>query len=271
MSAQSGSCAFFDAHCHLQDSRLALWLSEGGDERIRASGIRAIVVNGTHPEDWDRVASLANRYEFVKPSYGLHPWRVNDRTDGWEEALRQRVEAGGAAIGEIGLDRWIDDYDMDAQTSAFLYQYRLSRELDLPVSIHCLRAWGTLLELLEKEESPPRGFLLHSYGGPLEMVDSFAKLGARFSFSGYFARAASAKKRRAFEAAPMDRLLIETDAPDMLGPEETIAETVADDKGREINSPINLPKIYRYAANMRGMELEAFCAAIESNFKAFYE
>lgn len=262
---------FFDAHCHLQDERLADWLASGGEEAIRQAGIRKVVVNGTHPDDWSRVGELADRLDFVKPSFGLHPWRVDDRPGDWKNQLEVCLERSDAAVGEIGLDRWIEGHDIEAQVEAFRFQYRLARERQLPISIHCLRAWGLLRDLLEEEGASERGFLLHSYGGPAEMVDAFAALGARFSFSGYFARESKSKKRAAFERVPLERLLIETDAPDMLGPDALLEERLRDQEGRPISSPLNLARIYEYVAEMRGMSLNDLAAVARENFEDLFE
>ena len=102
------------------------------------------------------------------------------------------------------------------------------------------------------------------------MVDAFAALGARFSFSGYFVIEAKSKKRGAFERVPLDRLLIETDAPDMLGPEELLVETLQDKNGRAINSPLNLPRIYEYVAGMRAVNLETLKQIVGENFESFF-
>ena len=106
---------------------------------------------------------------------------------------------------------------------------------------------------------------------PAEMVQPFVKLGARFSFSGYFALESISNKRIAFEKVPLDRLLIETDAPDMLGPDALVAEPLYDADSKKINSPLNLPLIYEYAAEMRGMELSSFSRTIGRNFEEFFK
>lgn len=261
---------FFDAHCHLQDERLASWLEAGGVNAMNLAGIRKCVVNGTHPGDWDRVADLANRFELVKPSFGLHPWHVNERPSDWKERFEACLGRPNVAVGEIGLDRWIEGYDIAAQVEAFRFQFRLAQSRQLPISIHCLRAWGQLYDFLKKEGCPERGFLLHSYGGPAEMVEAFAALGARFSFSGYFAIDSKSKKREAFKRVPLDRLLIETDAPDMLGPEELIVEMLRDEKGRAVSSPLNLPRIYEYVAGMRTVSLETLAEIVAENFESFF-
>ncbi|MEQ1843894.1 MAG: TatD family hydrolase, partial [Verrucomicrobiales bacterium] len=93
---------------------------------------------------------------------------------------------------------------------------------------------------------PRRGFRLHSYGGPAEMVRSFADLGAYFSFSGYFLQPSQEKKRTAFRLVPEDRLLIESDAPDQCLPVELDEFRLTDPaNGERLNHPANLPVIYR--------------------------
>ena len=266
---QKNSIVYDDAHCHLQDARLAPWLDENRDS-LDASEIRRSVVNGTQPSDWDYVLFLGNEFESVIPSIGLHPWYVNTVGDDWKAAFLKHIDTGKCAVGEIGLDRWIENHDTEAQKDAFLFQFRRAREAELPVSIHCLRAWSLLLELLEKEGPYEPGFLLHSYGGPREMIESFIALGARFSFSGYFAGKGKRKKRDGFLAVPLDRLLIETDAPDMLGPEPLRAESTYDHEGKAINSPNNLIKIYDFVAKMKGVAVEELAATVDANFRALF-
>ena len=266
---QKNSIVYDDAHCHLQDARLAPWLDENRGS-LDASEIRRRVVNGTQPSNWERVLFLGNEFESVIPSIGLHPWYVNTVGDDWKAAFLKHIDTGKCAVGEIGLDRWIENYDTEAQKDAFLFQFRRAREAELPVSIHCLRAWGLLLELLEKEGPYEPGFLLHSYGGPREMIESFVALGARFSFSGYFAGKGKRKKRDTFLAVPWDRMLIETDAPDMLGPEPLRAESTYESEGEAINSPNNLIKIYDFVAKMRGVTVEELAAIVDANFRALF-
>ncbi len=266
---QKNSIFYNDAHCHLQDARLAPWLDVNRN-LLEASEIRNRVVNGTQPSDWERVLVLGNEFESVIPSIGLHPWYVNTVGIDWKAAFKECINSGKCAVGEIGLDRWIENYDTDAQKEAFLFQFRYARKAELPVSIHCLRAWGLLLDILEKEGPYEPGFLLHSYGGPKEMIDSFVALGARFSFSGYFAWEGKQKRQDSFLAVPWDRLLIETDAPDMLGPEEVRTESTYDPEGEAINSPSNLIKIYDFVANMRGVAVEELAEIVDTNFRELF-
>ena len=165
---------YLDAHNHLHDARFDPDRPEILAQLARLPVERA-VVNGTRENDWDAVATLAHAQPFVLPSFGLHPWYIADRTPRWLEDLRARLtEHPTAGVGEIGLDRWIEGHDLAAQTEVFLPQLALAAELNRPATLHCLRAWGALEELLRQHPIPTRGFLLHAYSGPMEMVAGFA-------------------------------------------------------------------------------------------------
>lgn len=235
----------YDAHLHLQDERLRPHLDEIAAE-LRRLDIRRWVVNGTCEADWPEVARLAETYPEVLPAYGLHPWFIKDRSDHWEETLSDYLSAPerrAVAVGEIGLDKWIRDHRIDEQEAVFRRQLRLAAAAKLPPVIHCLKAWGRLLEVLKSEPLPERGFLLHSFAGPVEMLDAFLELGAYFSFSGYFLQERKAAVVETFRQIPRDRILLETDAPDMLPPEDVITHSLSDEEGNAINHPANLRSI----------------------------
>lgn len=235
----------YDAHLHLQDECLRPHLDEIVAE-LRRLDIRRWVVNGTCEADWPEVARLAETYPEVLPAYGMHPWFIKDRSDHWEEMLSDYLSAPerrAVAVGEIGLDKWIRDHRIDEQEAVFRRQLRLAAAAQLPPVIHCLKAWGRLLEVLNSEPLPERGFLLHSFAGPVEMVDDFLELGAYFSFSGYFLQERKAAVVETFRQIPRDRILLETDAPDMLPPEDVITHPLSDEEGNAINHPANLRAI----------------------------
>jgi TatD DNase family protein len=209
---------------------------------------------------------LARQFPQVLPSFGYHPWYVKERTPNWQAALARFLDAVPSAVGEIGLDRWIKDRDLLAQEKAFVWQLRLAAERGLPVSIHCLKAWGPLLEILQREPRPPCGFLLHSYGGAPELIPGLVKLGAYFSLPGYFARETKTRQRETFRRVPLERLLIETDAPDQPLPEERNRFPLLDADGRPINHPANVGAVYEFAAELLGLSLEKLAAQVESNF-----
>ncbi len=242
----------YDAHNHLQDERLA------GIE----PGVKACVVNGTRESDWPAVEALARKYSWVIPAFGLHPWFAKERSSNWFDALRRFLDANpNSTIGEIGLDRWMENYDITDQEKVFVAQLELAAQRNVACSIHCLKAWGHLESVLKTTQRPERGFLLHSYGGPAGMVSVFVKFGAYFSISGYFAHEGKEKKREVFKSVPIDRILIETDAPDMLPPPRYNAYP----KGK-INDPRNIQRVYLFGATLFDLPIDRFAAQVEQNF-----
>jgi TatD DNase family protein len=256
----------YDAHNHLQDDRF-----HGAQTGLMAaavsSGVSRMVVNGSCEEDWPWVLALARQFPQVLPSFGYHPWYVHERTPDWQKNLVCFLDEIPSAVGEIGLDRWKPGLPYEGQEEAFVVQLHLAAGRNLPVSIHCLQAWDRMLELLQAGPRPARGFLLHSYSGPREMIKPFADLGAYFSLPGYYAHERKERQRETFRHVLADRLLIETDAPDQSLPDALNEFPLADaTSGRPINHPANLAAVYRFAANLFGEPVESLAVRVEQNF-----
>jgi TatD DNase family protein len=260
---------FYDAHNHLQDDRFA-----GRQRELLAAcqkaGVGRMVVNGTCEDDWPQVLALARENKTVLPSFGYHPWYLHERTADWKPTLEKLLTEIPSAVGEIGLDRWKPGLNYDGQELVFLAQLEIAAERDLPVSIHCLEAWGRLHELLRDHPRPTRGFVLHSFGGPAEMVPTLAKLGAFFSFPGYFLHERKRRQRETFRHVPTDRLLVETDAPDQLLPEHQIRFPLTGPDGRAVNHPANLVAVYAGLAALLGEPVELLAARVEDNFQHLF-
>lgn len=258
----------YDAHNHFQDERL-----QDRDRLMaacRVENVKCMVVNGATEEDWPAVATLAETYPEVIPSFGYHPWYIAERSEDWQATLERLLAGTPSAVGEIGLDRWKPDLPYDGQEDVFRIQLLMAAERNLPASIHCLKAWGRLYELLKEGPVPRCGFLLHSYGGSQEMVAPLAKLGAYFSFPGYYAHERKLRQREVFRHVPSDRLLIETDAPDQLPPKERIAYPLADALGKPINHPANLRGVYEAAADMLSEPVESLAGRVAENFERLF-
>lgn len=261
---------YYDAHNHLHDERFGGRQDEIIAEAQKA-GVARMVVNGSSEKDWPQVLDLARRYpEFIIPSWGLHPWYVPERTRFWESELVGYLDTIPSVIGEIGLDRWKPDLPWDDQQEVFRRQFDIAASLGLPVTIHCLKAWGPLVEIIERSARPFRGFLLHSYSGSAELVDRLAPLGAYFSLPGYYAREGKEHKRAVFRRVPLDRLLIETDAPDQSLPDDRNNHPLTDADGRAINHPANLGAVYRLAAEIYDLPLLEIRKRVKANFMKFF-
>ncbi len=260
---------FYDAHNHLQDERFAGRQAELLATCERA-GITRMVVNGACEEDWPQVLALARENKIVLPSFGYHPWYLHERTTDWQNNLAHFLDQIPSAVGEIGLDRWKPGLPYNGQEEVFLAQLRLAAEHDLPASIHCLQAWGRLHELLRDHPRPRRGFVLHSYGGPAEMIPALAKLGAYFSFTGYYLHDRKLRHRETFRQVPPDRLLVETDAPDQQLPEAKVLHQLVDADGKPLNHPANLLAVYADLAEFLGEEVESLAARVAENFQRVF-
>ncbi|HTI70025.1 MAG TPA: TatD family hydrolase [Candidatus Limnocylindria bacterium] len=279
---------FFDAHNHLQDDRFAGRQSELVAQ-AEGADVAAMVVNGACESDWPHVVELATRHASVIPSLGFHPWYLHERTPGWLERLEALLAQSGAAVGEIGIDRWIlgqpaavrSHYNpalasatptsIEEQCEVFVVQLALAYKYNRPASIHCLQAWGRMEELLRQNARPKCGVVLHSYGGPAEMIPSFTKLGAYFSFPGYFLQERKQRQRDVFKRVPLDRLLVETDAPDQLPPDRWNRFPLDNpSNGKPLNHPANLPAIYEGLAEVLGVPLNELAAQVEGNFRRVF-
>ena len=260
----------FDAHNHLQDERLAPQRAEIL-RTLPDAGVVQMAVNGSCEEDWPEVLVLAKSVPQVIPSFGYHPWYVAERTADWQANLVKFLDGVPSAIGEIGLDKWINGHNLAEQREVFVWQLRLAAERNLPASIHCLEAWGALLEILRAEPRPRCGFVLHSFGGPREMVEELAALGAYFSLPGYFAHERKVRQRETFKHVPRERLLIETDAPDQSLPEERVEFPLPNSaNGKPVNHPANLGAVYRFAAELLGEPVESLAKQVEENFQRVF-
>ena len=259
-----------DSHLHLQDERLQAHLA-GILATVRGAGVSRMLVNGTHPEDWASVENLSFRFPGILPSFGLHPWWVSEVTDGWGEMLEAFLQRNpSAGVGEIGLDKWIKGANFNRQREVFTEQLKIAQRLSRPVSMHCLQAWGSLRECLDRSDLAP-GFLLHSYSGPLEMVGDFVDRGAYFSISGYFFRPEKADKLSLFESIPDDRILLETDSPDMMPPIELVKFPLPSGRsGGAVNHPGNITSIYEAFSAWRGIPVNEVIKRTRENFETWF-
>lgn len=256
-----------DAHNHVQEEVLAPYLP-AVMRRAAEAGVTGMVVNGTSEADWPEVLRLAREYPGVIPCFGLHPWFVSGRSADWLQRLEEYLDAVPSAIGEIGLDRWLRDRDEAAQEQCFRQQLALAQRRQLPVMVHCLRAWGWLLEVLRDVGPLPAGMLIHAYGGAPDLVPELSARGAYFSFAGNVLDPDRQRARAALAAVPRDRLLVETDAPAMLPPEPFRPFVTVTDGGEALNEPANLPTVVTGLAARLGEPRAALLETLNRNLRS---
>lgn len=186
----------------------------------RRQGIAQFVVNGCCEDDWPTVSKLAELYHgIVLPQFGLHPWWVGLRTSAWLVRLRAALQANpGSGLGECGLDkgpRAPPDVEFTVQLEVFEAQLRLAEELRRPVSVHCVKAFGAVHQSIVKTAVTSVPIVLHAWTGSAEMTERMLQLGnVYFSLNGQLTRVAPAKAIRMVRLVPLERLLLESDAPD---------------------------------------------------------
>lgn len=253
-----------DAHNHLQDPRLGD--SAAVIAAMRAAGVERCIVNATREQDWAAVENLALAHpDFVIPAFGIHPWQAHTAECCWRERLAGMLEKHPhSSLGECGLDQWVSTPPLEIQRSVFLDHLRLAGEMKRPVTIHCLKAWGVLFECFA-EVALPGKFLMHSFGGSIETARRLIRLGAFFSFSGHFLHERKSAVIEVFRQLPRDRILLETDAPDMRPPDGFVTHPLPGNG----NHPANLPAIGCALAAALGMPPEELAALTRSNAEHF--
>lgn len=206
---------WIDSHAHLAMEAFEADLPEVV-ARARAAGVLSIVVVGTCPEDWGPSLLSASRFGFPATA-GLHPHEAR-RWEGCRELLLTTLEDPRvAAVGEVGLDYHYDLSPRQEQLRAFEEQVALAVERALPVVVHSREAFEDTVAVLKGAGPSLRGVLHCFTYGPKE-AETFLGLGLHLSFSGIATFPKAPQVREAARATPLDRILVETDAPYLAPP-----------------------------------------------------
>lgn len=212
-----------DSHCHIDGESF----DEDRDEvvaRARAAGVRAMLNVGTgdpHSDDLRRAVAVAEKYENVFASVGVHPHDAKLYDDAAELHLIELCKSSAKVIawGEIGLDYHYDHSPREVQRDVFRRQIRVAKGLNLPIIIHSRAADEETVEILKETYGDadegvrvPPG-IMHCFGGTPEMAKSCLDLGFLISFAGNVTFKKAENLREAARVVPFDRLLVETDCP----------------------------------------------------------
>lgn len=205
----------FDSHTHLFDEKF----NEDREiilDKMKSLNYKAIIV-GFNEKTNKKANELADKYDFLYPTAGLHPSDVDENYLANISKLEKFISTHKIyAIGECGLDYYWDKTYVLEQKKAFQLQIELAQKLDLPIIIHCRDAINDCYEIL-KEYKPIKG-VMHCYSGSLEMAMKFIDLGLHISLGGPVTFKNAKEPIRVAENIPLDKLLIETDSP-YLSPE----------------------------------------------------
>ena len=238
-----------DTHCHLLDSRMADALHELLANAKR-SGVTRFICCASSEAEWGDVLALAERESGVVPMLGLHPWYAGQAKRGWEGRLFELLQKYPAGIGECGLDFAIPEADREAQVAALEVQWGMALKLNRPLSLHCRKSFDVLFDMAENLGLPKRGAVIHAFSGSVELTKTAIKLGFHLSFSCSLMNPKNKRARSAVLAVPLDRLLLETDSPD-----------ISPNPGA-LNEPANLRPLYSVEAELRRETMEALEAQL---------
>jgi TatD DNase family protein len=204
-----------DTHCHLDFDRF----DHDRDEvvaRALAAGVTQIVVPATNIENCAAVVALAERYEPVYAAVGIHPNSTAEWQDNWLGALRDLARHEKVvAIGEIGLDYYWDRSPVAIQKRALAMQLELAAELKLPVILHNRESSADLIAMLRQSSlaGEAGAGVLHSFSADWDTAVAALDLGFYLGFTGPVTFKKADDLRRLAARVPLDRLLVETDAP----------------------------------------------------------
>ncbi|MEC0270611.1 TatD family hydrolase [Paenibacillus anseongense] len=202
-----------DSHTHLNAEQF----QEDQDEviqRAREASVTRMVNVGFNRETIPSSIALAEKYDFIYTTVGWHPVDAIDMMPGdleWIESLCQHEKV--VAIGEIGLDYYWDKSPKEVQQRVFREQIRLARKLQMPIVIHNRDAHQDILTILKEEKAAEVGGIMHCFSGSWETAKQCLDMNFHISFGGPVTFKNAKQPKEVLAQVPLDRLLIETDAP----------------------------------------------------------
>lgn len=238
-----------DTHCHLDDGEF----DRDRDEviaRAREAGVRRQIVPAIDAASWPKLREVCAQDEGLHPAYGLHPLLLDRHTDAHLDELRGWIERERpVAVGECGLDYFVEGLDPERQQHYFDGQLKIARDFDLPVIVHARRAVDAVIASIRRVGGL-RG-VVHSFSGSEEQARQLWKQGFLLGLGGPVTYDRANRLRRLAASMPLEFLLLETDAPDQ--PDSGI-------RGQR-NEPARITRVLETIAELRGVDTEEVARA----------
>jgi TatD DNase family protein len=249
-----------DSHCHIDMPQFDVD-RDAVVERAREAGVETMLIVGGVDEEsgHQRALRVAESYGFPA-SAGVHPHEARLATEATYDELRGLAkEKRVVAIGEMGLDFHYDHSTRETQREVFRRQVRLARDVGLPVIVHTREADDETAEILAAEGAAQVGGIIHCFTGTRELASRALEMGFLISFSGILAFPRAEEIQHVARTIPLDRLLVETDAPFLAPPPH---------RGKR-NEPAFVVEVARRIAALREVSVEEIGAATRVNFEGF--
>jgi len=228
-------------------------------QRSRELGVERQVLLGVFRENWEDVWALVEQEPDLYAALGLHPIYLARHRPEHLTALREWLQrlAGHpklCAVGEIGLDYYLEDLDREGQQAIFEEQLRIAIDFELPVLLHVRRAHAAMIATL-KRYKPKRQGIIHAFAGSREEAREYLKLGFRLGLGGAPTWPQANRLRKVVPEIPLESIVLETDSPDMA---PSMYPGVR-------NSPEHLPEICMALAELKGISPEELASASTRN------
>lgn len=253
---------YFDSHTHLNEPRLFQEVKEIIKEAMN-NKVNYFMVPSYDHESILRAIELSKRFSNVYATIGIHPSDSKDYSFDILDEIYNLAKSNSKvkAIGEIGLDYYWEKSEegRNRQKAFFIQQIKLANKLELPIVVHMRDASQETLNII-KEYPPQFGFLMHCYSGSVELMEEIIKLGGYISLGGPVTFLNAKTPKEVALKAPVDRLLIETDAP-YLAPHPYRGKT---------NYPKYLPLINQEIAQIKNMNEDELASITAINAMRFF-
>jgi TatD DNase family protein len=247
-----------DSHVHIDDGGFD---ADRDDvfTRARQAGIGRIIVPAIDRLSWQPIEAICMAHPGTHPAYGLHPLFLDRHRPVHLDELRTWLASHrSVAVGEIGLDFFVEGLDRETQRDYFQHQLRIARDFDLPVIVHARRAFDEVTSTLRRIGGL-RG-VVHSFSGSEQQAAKLWELGFHLGIGGPVTYERAQRLRRIVATMPIEWLLLETDSPD---------QPAAQRRG-ERNEPSYLADVLEVVATLRGEEADAIAAATTANARKLF-
>lgn len=242
-----------DSHCHLDAEEFDAD-RDAVIARARAAGVSAQIVPAVDAASWEKLRAVCAASPGLYPAYGLHPMYLERHRPEHLSVLREWIERERpVAVGECGLDFFVDGLDAAQQRTYFDGQLRLAREFALPVIVHARRAVDDVLAAIRR--FAPLTGVVHSFSGSADQAKRLFDLGFLIGLGGPVTYDRAQRLRGLAATLPIESLLLETDAPDQ--PDSA-------HRGQR-NEPARLPIVRDTIAELRGLSPDALAEATTAN------
>lgn len=250
----------FDTHAHYDDEAF----DEDREDilsSLKANNISYVTNIGASMASSRMSLDLAKKYNFIFAAIGVHPNEVEELDEAKIEWLRENASHSKVvAIGEIGLDYYWNEPSADIQKKWFERQLDLAREVKLPVVIHSRDAAKDTMDIMKYKKAQEIGGVIHCYSYHKEQAKEYLDMGFYFGIGGVVTFNNAKKLREVVEFLPMDRIVLETDAP-YLSP--------VPNRGKR-NSSLNLPYVVKEIAGIKGISEKEVIDITRVNAKTLY-